>query len=249
MKKFIEFYRIFKEKKITSLSASITFFFIVNGGSLCFLVAFFFNMFELDIPKEAYESNTYLNYVMNFFSANNPSSSYIILILTSIWSSSSLFYHIILAGESIYNESHKKITFKHRIIAIVLVIIFMVMSIVTILMIILGRMAIKRFSNGYIMTYVEMFFLLVVASFVILFFLLFIPPKSLKIKDTLKGYLFTILLWQITTVAFRLYLKAFNNFKAIYGFLTFIIIGMIYIYLLVIGLVIGLVINSFNVKK
>ena len=88
-----------------------------------------------------------------------------------------------------------------------------------------------------------------VASFVILFFLLFIPPKSLKIKDTLKGYLFTILLWQITTVAFRLYLKAFNNFKAIYGFLTFIIIGMIYIYLLVIGLVIGLVINSFNVKK
>ncbi len=249
MKKLIEFYQIFKDKKITSLSASITFFFIVNGGSLCFLVAFFFNLFKLDIPPEAYESNTYLNYVIKFFSSNTPPSSYIILILTSIWSSSSLFYHILLVGENIYNESHKRITYKHRIIAIALVIIFMVMALATIIMIVLGRMAIKKLNYGGILTFVEIFFLLIVASFVIFFFLIFIPPISLKIKDTLKGYLFTIVFWQITTIIFRLYLKLFNNFKAIYGFLTFIIIGMIYIYLLVTGLVIGLVINSMNVKK
>ena len=125
----------------------------------------------------------------------------------------------------------------------------MVMALATIIMIVLGRMAIKKLNYGGILTFVEIFFLLIVASFVIFFFLIFIPPISLKIKDTLKGYLFTIVFWQITTIIFRLYLKLFNNFKAIYGFLTFIIIGMIYIYLLVTGLVIGLVINSMNVKN
>ena len=111
-------------------------------------------------------------------------------------------------------------------------------------MIILGNIILKYIENIWLKSLFETLMMMVIPSFIIIFFLIFVPPYKISFKAIIPGYLITISSWIISTFTLELYLRFFSNFKALYGIFTMIIIGVIYLYILIIGLIIGLVANE-----
>lgn len=246
LRRILRLYEDLKERHFTTMAGAIAFFVIINCGSLFFLIASIFHLFNFKIPTSGVFANDYFTHILNFFDENTKriNASHIILSVTSLWSSSTLFYHIMLIGEIIYNEKRKRYYLMHRIVAILLVIIFMLLILLMIFMIILGNMILDYLKNIWLKSLFETLMMMIIPSFIIVFFLIFVPPYKLSFKNIMPGYLITISSWIISTLAFELYLRFFSNFKAFYGIFTMIIIGVIYLYILIIGLIIGLVANE-----
>ena len=246
VRRILRLYKDLKERHFTTMAGAIAFFVIVNCGSLFFLVASILHLFNFKIPSEGVFANDFFTNILNFFDENTKriNASHVILSITSLWSSSTLFYHIMLIGEIIYNRKRKRYYLMHRVVAIFLVVIFMVLILLMIFMIILGNISLKYIENIWLKSLFETLMMMVIPSFIIIFFLIFVPPYKISFKAIIPGYLITISSWIISTFTLELYLRFFSNFKALYGIFTMIIIGVIYLYILIIGLIIGLVANE-----
>lgn len=246
LRKIIGLYKDLKDRHFTTMAGAIAFFVIINGGSLFFLIASLFHLFNFKIPTEGVFANDYFTNILSFFDENTKkiSVSHIILTITSLWSSSTLFYHIIQIGEIIYKKKRKRYFLMHRLIAILLVVIFMGLILMMIFMVILGNIILKYLENIWLKSLFETLMMMVIPSFIIIFFLIFVPPYKISFRAVIPGYLITISSWIISTFSLELYLRFFSNFKVLYGIFTMIIIGIIYLYILVIGLIIGLVANE-----
>lgn len=245
------FYRLLKSYNFTTLAGTIAFFFIVNGGSLAFLISLTLNLFHFDYNLSITNNNTIkqiLTY-LNLSPSNGYTPYYIVLIATSIWSSSTFFYHIIKTGELIYKTMRKPYHFFHRITSIILVFIFIVIILISLVLLLILNYLNNRINNSFIKLTLKVSLYFILPIVIIIYFMLFVPPIRLKINEIYKGTLFTIIFWFLISILFRVYLNIFTNFKAIYGALTFLIITMIYIYLLAIGLVIGLIVNLEEISK
>ena len=119
--------QIFKHN-FTTLAGSLAFFIIINGGSLIFLILFVASFFSGYIPEHYLESNPFFS----FFANNIPSftaPSTILLVFSSIWSSSSLLFHLLNIGEIIYGVKKRPFKFFKRISAIITVFIIMLLII------------------------------------------------------------------------------------------------------------------------
>ncbi len=237
-----------KESNLTTIAGSISFFIILNCGSLFFLISTLLKLLNLNIYEYTKTYNDIFTYFLNFFSTNvlYLNVSNIILTFTSIWSSSSLFYHIIQAGEVIYHKKRNNGILYKRGFSIVLVFLFIILIVITIMLIILGYYFIRLIKNELLYSFISTLLMFIIPSFIIVFFLLFVPPINIKLKEISKGYLFTIISWVICTFLFKLYLKIFTNFKALYGMLTLLVVFMLYLYILIICLMIGMIINQLN---
>ena len=145
VRRILRLYNDLKERHFTTMAGAIAFFVIVNCGSLFFLVASILHLFNFKIPSEGVFANDFFTNILNFFDENTKriNASHVILSITSLWSSSTLFYHIMLIGEIIYNQKRKRYYLMHRVVAIFLVVIFMVLILLMIFMIILGNIILK----------------------------------------------------------------------------------------------------------
>lgn len=244
------FYKELKERHFTTMAGAIAFFVLVNGGSLFFLIASLLKVFNI-VPYEDVLKKDYFTNILHFFDQNTKrlNVSHIIMFITSIWTSSTLFYHIMLVGEIIYNDKRKRFFLRHRLIAIILVLVFMILILLVLLLIILANKILKYITSIWLKSFFETILLMGIPSIIIIFFLLFVPPNKLTFRKIIPGYLFTISSWILSTFSLRLYLSFFSNFKALYGIFTMIIIGVIYIYILIVCLIIGLIVNEKTGKK
>lgn len=254
MKKIMRFWKMISAKNFSTLGGAISFFFIINGGSVVFLVIVFFNLMNIDMKSVVSSMNpngqidTIISYIYNTSYGISRSYSFF-FVLTSLWSSSSLFFHMIRAGEIIYQKKRTKYGLLTRLFAVISVIIFLVLLLCCMLVILLSKIILDNIKFRVLYVVFQIAMGLIIPFVIILFFNIFVPPIKMTFKGTLKGGLFTILFWILTTIAFVIYLNLFANFKIVYGALTFIIIFMIWIYLLCQGLIIGLIINFENWRK
>lgn len=76
-----------------------------------------------------------------------------------------------------------------------------------------------------------------------------ISLHTYKIKDVYLGILFTTGYFILFSIGFGIYLKLFSNFKIVYGILSFFIILFFYIYMVCIGVLLGINLNHLNIKK
>ena len=95
----------------------------------------------------------------------------------------------------------------------------------------------KNISN-----YILWFTLFIIFSVVIIVINL-TALHTIKISNVYKGAIFSIIYFIIFTLGFIIYVSTFSNFKVVYGFFSFFVILMFYLYVLAIGLIIGIDIN------
>ena len=75
------------------------------------------------------------------------------------------------------------------------------------------------------------------------------PSKRIASCTTTYGALFTTTCWTIATAIFSYYLKYFADYNVIYGNLSSIIILMMWVYIISYVFVMGIAINSVNLKE
>lgn len=230
------------DKKIPTLAGSLTFFLVLNGGSFLFLYITISNLLPhsfLDLFLNELEEGTLKDFIKYFFSYQDNLSYSIFLIISSIFSSSSLYYHLMHVSELIGSKP-LKLSISRRLLAIVLTLLFLIL------------LHIITFCSTYLMVRFrsESFNILLVTLLVVFILLIFIinltALRTINIKRIIKGCIFSVIYFIIFSFGFVLYLKIFSNFKIVYGVLSFLVILMFYMYILCIGLVIGIYINCKN---
>ncbi len=240
MKLIKKIYHFVVDAKIPTLSGSICFFLLLNGGSYLFLFVSLSSYFFIDLfpyLETHLEPSLFKDIVLYLFEHNSNLSISIFLLISSIYSSSSLYYHFMHVCEVITKQPVDD-RFGKRIQALVLVPVVLFLLFLS-----LGLLSIVQMLLGNI-TY--LFFILI--SFLFIFLLNKIALRRYPFQRLKKGIIFSFLYLFFFSFFFVLYLKVFSNFKIVYGLLSFIIIFLFYLYSIIIGIFIGIYINCKNLE-
>ncbi|MDE7264102.1 MAG: YihY/virulence factor BrkB family protein [Anaeroplasmataceae bacterium] len=237
-------YHFIVDKKIPTLASAIAFTFIMNGGSFLFLFVilsgFFSNSFQ-ELILNTIEDSKLKDLIAYFFNYQNNISYSILLVITSIYSASSLYYHLIGIVEFITEQTYK-ISVSKRILAIGITIGYLIgLNIITLL----ASEIILRL--GYLYLFVSLLLLLII--FILTVYVVHVISfKTYRLKSIYRGIVFTTLYFIFFTIGFVIYLRLFSNFKIVYGILSFFIILFFYIYMLCIGLLLGINLNHLDIN-
>ncbi len=239
-----QIYHFIMDKKIPTLASAIAFSLIMNGGAFLFLFillsGLFSNSFQ-EVILNTIENGKLKDLVAYFFDYQNNISYSILLVITSLYSASSLYYHLIGIVEFITDTSYNRSVSK-RILSIGVTIIYLIgLNIITLL----ASEIIIHFS--YLYSILSLFLLFLV--FVLTVYLIHsVSFRTYNIKRIYRGVIFTAIYFLIFTIGFILYLKLFTSFKIVYGILSFFIILFFYIYILCIGILLGINLNHLNIN-
>lgn len=236
---FKRIYFLLLNKKIPTLAGSLSFFLVLNGGSFLFLYIVLSNYLPhsfLDLFLNQLEEGDFKKVVEYFFNYQDRLPYSIFLIFSSVFSSSSLYYHLMHISELISGK-HFDLSISRRLLAIILTLIFLLLiHLITISSTYL-TLIFKNISNYILWGTIFLIFTIVI------FVINFTALRTIKISEVYKGSIFSIVYFIIFTIGFIIYLNTFSNFKVVYGFFSFIVILMFYLYSLSIGLIIGIDIN------
>ena len=92
---------------------------------------------------------------------------------------------------------------------------------------------------------ISIIFLTMSAFFIALFLNIFACPYNLGFENTVQGVFLTVALWLIFAVGFTVYLR-FANPQRLYGAIAAVIVFLLWCYLMVNSLVIGIIYNRKN---
>ncbi len=241
---FKNIYHFVVDKKIPTLAGCLAFNFILNGGSFLFLYivlsSFFANNFN-DLFLANIADGKIKELISYFLSYQNGIPYSIFLLITSLYSASSLYYCLISVVELI-TQIHYDLSYSKRFLSIMVTIIYLI-----------GLNLITFISTEIILFLNYLFQIL----FILLIFIIFcltiylvnvVAMRDYHFKRIYKGLIFTILYFIIFTSGFIIYLRLFSNFKIVYGILSFFIILFFYIYVLAIGILLGIYLNYKNIN-
>lgn len=241
---FSRIYHFVMDKKIPTLASAIAFNLIMNGGSFLFLFIILSGLFSNSFHElilNTLENGQVKNLISYFFDYQNNISYSILLVITSIYSASSLYYHLMGIVEFI-TETKYSISVSKRVVAIGITIVYLiVLNIITLL----------ASEIIILLNYFYMILSLVLILFVFtltIYVVHVVTLRTFNIKKLYKGVLFTLLYFILFTIGFGLYLKLFSNFKIVYGILSFFIILFFYVYSLCVGLLLGINFNHLNIN-
>ncbi len=253
MKRIKRTYRFFKDKyqllslkKYTTLAGTLVFFFIMSIVPLSFLITLLVGKLPLNIEEiislPVFESvSNILLYVKQEAETATAGAS-IILIFTTIYSSTNLFYQMRKSGEIIYDYSPTN-GVKLRVGALVLLL--MVLGIVLAFLIVytFGSLLFSRLlpSNWQKIADYGLLFLL---SFLLVFLLnVYVCPYKEKPTRFLGGTFLTVIAWVGAIIGFSVYIKI-GNLGRLYGALSTIIVFLLWLYILMICFIVGVIWNS-----
>jgi membrane protein len=229
------------KKSYSTLAGAIAFFLVINGGSLLYLMITIANLFNINIDF----GNNVLGEAIIEISKNTGYTSSIIFFLTSIYSASTLFFHMIKTGEMVYEELNTRFNLLKRLIAVIFLCAFVFIIETFFVILILS----KSIFNNILWKIFRYIGFISVSYAVALCIIFFITPHRVRYHEIKRGAFLATILWFLVTILFTLFLSVVTDYKAIYGALTFYVVFMIWIYLLAQGLVCGVVYNYYHHLK
>ncbi len=240
MKVINKIYHFIVDVKIPTLAGSLCFFILLNGGSYLFLFVSLSSYFFIDfIPvlKQNLAEGLFKDIILYLFEHNSNLSISIFLFGSSIYSSSSLYYHFMHICELLTKRSVDGRISK-RVQSLLLVPSVLILSFLMIILLSFLHLYIGYFSYLFLLLFL----------FLCILFLNKLILKDYTFKRIRKGVIFSFLYIILFSIFFLIYLKLFSNFKIVYGILSFFIIFMFYIYCITIGILIGIYMNCKNLE-
>ena len=174
---------------------------------------------------------------------NATTSASLILLITTLYSSTNLFYQMRRSGEIIYEYRRHKRGFRLRIGAIALMFIVMAMIIVFLILFGLGTFLFSRYITGIWERIADYALLSVLAFGLALLLNAYICPYKTELKSFLPGTFITVFAWAIAVAGFSVYLNL-SNMDKLYGALSAVIVFLLWLYVLMICFIVGVIFNS-----
>lgn len=254
MERLRKLYRYLKEKyelltikKYTTIAGTLVFFLIMSIVPLSFWLTLLIGKLPIDTEKildlPVFESvKNILVFVQKEARAATAGAS-VILLATTLYSSTNLFYQMRRSGEIIYDFHRKKSGLRVRAGALVLTFIIMLILIAFFALFALGTFLFSRYFP-YVWERIADYALLAALSFgLVLILNAYICPYKTQLKRFLPGTIITVSAWAVTAVGFGFYLKI-SNMDKLYGALSTIIVFLLWVYVLMICFIVGVILNS-----
>jgi membrane protein len=240
-------YHLLSSKKYTTIAGTLVFFLIMSIMPLSFWLSLLLG--KLPIDTERLLSLPFFDSVKNVLlrvreeAKNATSGASVFLIITTLYSSTNLFYQMRKSGEIIYDYSKQRKAWHLRLGALFLLLIVITAVVAIVLLFAFGSFLFSYFFAGRWKIIADYLLLALLFFFLVLLLNMYVCPYKTKVKLFLRGTLVTVLLWLVGVVGFSLYLRI-GNLSRLYGALSAVIIFLLWLYILMLCFVIGVIINS-----
>jgi len=243
---------LFTEKRLTTVAGAWVYYFLSAVIPLAFLIITAFGVFGMSITTEIVSRlPTEFRVAGETIVATAEKASNgitVFFIVTVIVSCTTLLNQMSKDGDFIYGEKSKhKRGFLRRIWAIGALAVLFAVFLGTALLFAFGGMLFKGFiidKIGELIFTIAVFSIVIAISYVIIILIEnFVSPVKLKFKEVALGGFCSLCIIVAGTIGLILYLKFFQPYNAFYGGLASVIVFLLWAYILMLGLVVGIIIN------
>ncbi len=247
-----EKYDLLSLKKYSTIAGTLVFFLIMSIVPLSFWLTLLIGRLPLQTEEvlslPVFSSVKDILFYVQREAANATTSASVILIFTTLYSSTNLFYQMRRSGELIYDFHPEGQGLKLRFSALVLLIVVMGTVIGFLLVFAFGSFLFSRLLSQTWERVADYLLLTGAAFFLVLLLNIYVCPFKTKARFFLRGTIVTVLGWALAIVGFSVYLKI-SNVRRLYGALSTIIVFLLWLYLLMIGFIVGVILNSEKILK
>ncbi len=251
LKKFARFlkskYDLLALKKYTTFAGTLVFFLIMSIVPLTFWLTLLIGKLPVDLEGifrlAVFDSVKNILAYVRQEAQNATTGASIILLLTTLYSSTNLFYQMRKSGELIYDYKRPKKGLRVRFGALILMLIVMLLIIIFLLLFAFGTFLFSRFLSE-LVEIVADYLLLITLSFALVLLLnMYICPYKAPVRSFVAGTLITVSAWAVAVVGFAVYLKV-SNMDKLYGALSTVIVFLLWLYTLMVCFISGVIFNS-----
>ncbi len=245
MRKFLDLYRYFSDRRFSTIAGTLVYFLLMSiAPFILWLTLFCGNVnFEKLFSNELFDSIKPVFTALQSSAESAAGGAGIVLLLTSLYSSTNFFYHLRRSGEIVYNSSRIKEGIKLRLVSLLLIFSTIILLAFTTTVIFGSSLILDKIMPYYISKTISIIFTISSAFTVAIVLNIFACPFKLKAVDTVPGSLLTCALWLICLIGFSVYTQ-FATPEKLYGKLASLIIFLLWIYLMMNSFVIGMIYNG-----
>ncbi len=260
MKKVIKkVFKTFSEKRLSTVAGAWVYYFLTAVIPLVFLLLTAFGVFGVDIGKDLAsrlpeEFRPAGESIIDTAKTASKGAT-ILFVFSAIYSCVRLLNQMGKDGEHIYaiKSLAKRGIMRYAFAFFALVTLFLVFLVCSFAVAFgenLFKFSFLVDDLRELLTAISIAFSVIIVSFVIIILLnLFISPVKLKVSQVALGSLFSLFAVVLGTLGFAIYLRLFNSYNAFYGSLAGIIVFLLWTYIIMISMVIGVIINANSLKK
>lgn len=253
-----KFLKVLREKRLTTIAGAWVFFFLLAIVPIAFLLLTAFSFFGVDISGEV------ISRLPNEFSevgglifqtASNVSKGFTIFFaVTVVLSCYSLLNQMSKDGYSIYNARFtRKKGLKRKVLSAIALVVLFSIFLFSALAVAFGGEILKHLSfqgKSNVFATILFFLVAIIVSYVIIIVLnKFLSPDRVRVSGVAIGSLISLFIIVIGTIGFIIYLRFFNSYNAFYGSLATVIVFLLWCYILMLGLLLGVIVNMLINKK
>ncbi len=245
-------YALLNFKKYTTIAGTLVFFLIMSIMPLAFWLTLLIGKLPVDTQQvlslPVFSSvKSVLDYVQKEATSATTGAS-IILIFTTLYSATNLFYQIRRSGEIIYDFHEERQGLRLRIGALVLLIIIMASAVTFLLVFAVGSFIFSRVLSSAWEKLADYALLGGLAFLLVLLLNMYICPYKENIRSFLPGTGITVVAWIGAIIGFSVYLRI-SNVSRLYGALSTIIVFLLWLYVLMICFIAGVIFNSEKILR
>ena len=245
-------YDLLSLKKYSTIAGTLVFFLIMSIVPLSFWLSLLVGRLPIQTEKvlslPVFDSVKDILFYVQREAANATTGASIILIFTTLYSSTNLFYQMRRSGELIYDHHPERQGLKIRLSALVLLIVVMATVIGFLLIFAVGSFLFSRLLSKTWERVADYLLLAGVAFLLVLLLNIYVCPFKMKPRSFLLGTSVTVAAWALAIVGFSIYLRV-SNVRRLYGALSTIIVFLLWLYILMIGFIVGVILNSEQILK
>ena len=245
-------YRLLTLKRYTTIAGTLVFFLIMSIVPLTFLLTLFVGKIPFDLEKilslPIFESVQDVIQFVQLEAQKATTGVSIVLLATTLYSSTNLFYQMRRSGEIIYETHKPKQGWRIRLGSLVVLLITILMTLVFVVLFTLGGLFFSRYLSAQTERIIEYSLLILLSFSFILLMNMYLCPYKTKTKYFIFGSIFTTIAWILAVVGFSFYLKI-SNMDKLYGALSTIIVFLLWLYVLMNCFIIGVILNSEAILK
>ncbi len=245
MRDVLEIYRYISDKRYSTIAGTLVYFLIMSVTPFLFWLTLLVGNIDLQnvISHDIFAA---VEPVLSYLQASATSaagSAGIILLVTSLWSSTNFFYHLRRSGEIIYETDRRKGGLKLRLTSLFTVFLTIIILAIAAAVPILSVAVLDNIMPQAIAQVISLTFLTLFAFIIAYLLNVFACPYKLKFDQIIAGVLLTVTLWVVFGAGFTVYLR-FAEPQKLYGAIAAIIVFLLWSYLMVNSLVIGIIYNG-----
>lgn len=242
-----EKYDLLSLRKYTTVAGTLVFFLIMSIVPLSFWLSLIIGRLPVDTEEilslPVFDSVKNVLLYVQKEAMNATTGASVILVVTTLYSSTNLFYQMRRSGEIIYDYPYERQGLKLRLGALLLLVIVMALVVIFLLIFALGGFLFSRLLSQTWELLADYALLTLVSFALVLLLNMYICPHKAPIRCFLPGTFVTVVAWITAVIGFSVYLKI-SNVTRLYGALSAIIVFLLWLYVLMICFIVGVIFNS-----